>query len=81
MLDENSDCINELAITECDISQQIEHLVKETTLQKHRTAELESQLASRMTDSDTVPCKIQKKVHPEKRTNSRSPIRAQKDKR
>jgi hypothetical protein len=36
-------------------------LVKETILQKHRTAELESQLASRVTVSNTVPGKTQKR--------------------
>jgi hypothetical protein len=34
-----------------------------------------------VTDPDTVPGKTQKKVHPEKRPKSKSPIRAPKDKR
>jgi hypothetical protein len=55
--------------------------MKETTLQKRRIAELESQLASRVTDLDRMPGKTQKKVHPEKRPKSKSPVRAPKDKR
>jgi hypothetical protein len=66
-----------LTFTERDLNEEIEHLIEETTLQKRRIAELESQLASRVTD----PGRTQKKVHPEKRQKSKSPVRAPKDKR
>ncbi|XP_023719195.1 centrosomal protein of 135 kDa isoform X2 [Cryptotermes secundus] len=76
-----SDRINELTIIERDLNEEIEHLIEETTLQKRRIAELESQLASRVTDLGTVTGKTQKKVHPEERPKNKVPTKAPKDKR
>jgi hypothetical protein len=54
-------------------------MIQETTLQKRRIAELESQLASRVTHPDAAPGKTQKKIDPEKRPRIKSPTRAPKD--
>jgi hypothetical protein len=55
--------------------------MQETTLQKRRIAELESQLTSRVTHRGRMPDKTQKKVQPEKRPKSKSPISAPRDQR
>jgi hypothetical protein len=49
------------------LNQEIERLIQETTLQKRRIAELESQLASRVTHLSKEPHKTQVRVQPEKR--------------
>jgi centrosomal protein CEP135 len=46
----NLDRVNELTIIEHDLNQEIERLIKETTLQKRRIIELELKLASRVSD-------------------------------
>jgi hypothetical protein len=51
-------------------------LIQETTLQKRKIAELESQLASTVTHPDTAPGKTQKKIDPGKRPKIKSPTRA-----
>lgn len=56
-------------------------MIQETTLQKRRIAELESQLTSRVTHLGKMSDKSQKKVQPEKRQKSKSPISAPKDRR
>jgi hypothetical protein len=70
-----------LTFTERELNEEIERLIEETTLQRRRIAELESQLAPRVSDIDTVPGKTQKKVPPGKTPKSKSPKRAPKDKR
>jgi hypothetical protein len=54
-------------------------MIQETTLQKRRIAELESQLTSKVTHLGKMPDRTQKKVQPEKRPKSKSPISAPKD--
>jgi hypothetical protein len=54
-------------------------LIQETTLRKRKIAELESQLASKVTRPDAAPGKTQKKTDPEKRSKIKSPTRALKD--
>ncbi|KDR21241.1 centrosomal protein of 135 kDa isoform X2 [Zootermopsis nevadensis] len=77
----NSDRINELTIIEHGLNKEIEQMIQETTLQKRRIAELESQLTSRVTHLGKMSDKSQKKVQPEKRQKSKSPISAPKDRR
>jgi hypothetical protein len=63
------------------LNQEIEQMIEETTLQKRRIAELESQLASRVTHLSKEPYKTQIRVQPEKRPKSKSPISVPRDKR
>jgi hypothetical protein len=55
-------------------------MIEETTLQKRRIAELESQLASRVTHLSKEPDQTQVSVQPES-PKRRSPVRSPRDKR
>jgi hypothetical protein len=70
-----------VTFTERGLNQEIERMIQETTLQKRKIAELESQLTSRVTRLGKMPDKTQKKVQPEKRPKSKSPTSAPKDQR
>jgi centrosomal protein CEP135 len=76
----NLDRINDLTIIELDLNQEIERLIKETTLQKRRIGELEFMLASRVTDPGSVSEETQVTDSSENTPNSKSPAKALIDK-